>query len=92
MVALVQESVEACTPEPKKAPLREDAESSPDPDTPVQQPRFWVRCLSNPAVSVLPFCVFALSHSVLLHQGVSQTANLNHGGPQLHKKPEDKGS
>ena len=49
-MSVVQEAVEACTPEPKKAPIREDGESSPEQDTPVQQPRFglWVRCMSTP--------------------------------------------
>ncbi|CAL8467255.1 g6791 [Coccomyxa elongata] len=34
-----QEVVQACTPEPKRAPVHEAAESSPEIDTPVQQPR-----------------------------------------------------
>ncbi|BDA40455.1 hypothetical protein COCOBI_01-1080 [Coccomyxa sp. Obi] len=34
-----QEVVQACTPEPKRAPVNQAVESSPEIDTPVQQPR-----------------------------------------------------
>jgi hypothetical protein len=56
-MSVVQEAAEACTPEPKKAPIREDAESSPEQDTPVQQPRFglWVCCMSNSTIHALHF-------------------------------------